>query len=222
MSENGKNEKLFLPEVHERHEDPLIKKARHVMEGYSKLQTFITVGANPYGEEPLKFYSELYREMEPQLTELTFYLILNGSIHKSKKIEKTVHLAQQIMGRLRILHERYFNTFISGNPIYYTDDIAYARKSNEDLILDIAFYFSELDQLRQKKWEVSFSHFFFFYTHNISRHFIWVSSLKIWHIKKYYIIRYKILLSNRIIYFKIKIFSKKPLFINKIRLPINR
>lgn len=162
MSEkNGKSEKLFLPQQHERYEDPLILKVRQLIEGYSKLQTFITIGVNPNGEEPLKFYSKLYGEMEPLFTEITFYLILNGLLHKSKKIEKAVFLSQQIMGRLRILHERYFNTFISGNPIYHTDEIAYSRKSNEELILDMASYFSELNSLKTKKWRMSFSHPFF-------------------------------------------------------------
>lgn len=146
-----KSENLFLPERHERHEDPLFPKIRQLIEVYSKLQSFITLGANSNTEEPLRFYYELYGEMKPLFDEVTFYLMLNGLLHKSKKIKKAVGLSQQIMGRLRILHERYFNTFISGNPIYHTDEIAYSRKTNEELILDMAFNFSEFDSLKTKK-----------------------------------------------------------------------
>ena len=145
------NEKLFLPERRERHQDPLFLKVRQLIDGYSRLQMFISVEVDHNDEEPLKFYSMLYGEMESLLTEIIFDLILNGLLHRSRKIEKAVFLAQQIMGRLRILHERYFNTFISVNPIYHTDDISYSRKSNDDIILDIAFLFSEFDSLKPKK-----------------------------------------------------------------------
>ena len=100
-------ERIFLPNHFERHVNVIIPKIRKFILGYKLLENFLSLETNPDDEESLEFYSDLYNDMSPLLTEITCYLINNGYSGKRRRVDESIRLSQKILGLLKLLDKRY-------------------------------------------------------------------------------------------------------------------
>ena len=114
------------------------------------------MGTNPNDEVSLHFYSELYTDMAPLMTEITCYLISKGYTGKRKSVDNVVFLSQKILGFLKVLHQRYVIAITSqdmdSDPRWYgTSD-----KSNSQIIDEMLILFHEMN----KGWVITCPFFY--------------------------------------------------------------
>ena len=146
-------EKLFLPENFQREESVIEKKIRKFMLGFKLLETFLEMGRSPNDSESLEFYSDLYNDLAPILTEITCYDINNGYIKKSKQVEDSIRISQKILGLLKILHTRYIISLTSPDPIEDPRWDSISKKSNTEIVEDISLKLERMDSLELKEQE---------------------------------------------------------------------
>lgn len=150
---------MFLPEHSEKHESVIKKKIRKFILAYKLLEQFLSMGTNPDDEESLQFYSNLYVDMAPVLTEITCYVINNGYFGKKKRIDNAILLSQKVLGHLKILHIRYLISIVS-QPI---EDVRWneiPKKSNEKIVEEMDSFFKEMYSF-SFGWRMSYYSFFF-------------------------------------------------------------
>jgi hypothetical protein len=136
--------RLFLPTHTERHESIMKKKVRTFIVGCGLLQNFLSMGTNPDDEENLEFYSDLYKGMEPLLTEITCYLISIGYLSRRKRIDNSISLSQKILGLLKILHLRYVISITSQNPTSDTRWYQESDKTSEEIVKEISILIEKM------------------------------------------------------------------------------
>lgn len=137
-------ERMFLPNHFEKHEDVIFKKVRKFMLGYKLLEEFLSLGVDPNDEESLEFFSNLYKDMAPLLTEITCYVINNGYSGKRKRVDYGIILSQKILGLLKIFHLRYLASITSQDPISDPRWYQQSDKSNQIILEEISRYFEQM------------------------------------------------------------------------------
>jgi len=150
------NLRMFLPEYHERHESVMKKKVRKFILAYKLLEQFLSMGTNPNDEESLHFYSNLYIDMTPVLTEITCYVINNGYI-KRRRIKESITLSQKILGQLKILHMRYIIVITSPDPFGDPRWVEISTKSNAEVVEEIENLFEKMYSLSNENegWDIT-------------------------------------------------------------------
>lgn len=141
---NEEGLRLFWPNHCERHEEAIWKKIRKFILGYKLLNEFLLMGTNPNDEESLQFYSNLYVENAPILTEITCYVISNGYFGKRKRIDNAISLSQKIMGLLKVLHKRYVISITSTDPLGDQRWYEISKKSNVEIIEEMILSFESM------------------------------------------------------------------------------
>lgn len=136
--------RLFWPDYCERHEEAIEKKIRKFILAYKLLDEFLLMGTNPNDEESLQFYSNLYVENAPILTEITCYVISNGYSGKRKRIDNAILLSQKIMGLLKVLHKRYVISITSPDPIGDQRWYEISKKSNAEIVEEMILFFKRM------------------------------------------------------------------------------
>ena len=136
--------RLFWPDYRERHEEAIEKKIRKFILAYKLLDEFLLMGTNPNDEESLQFYSNLYVECAPILTEITCYVISNGYAGKRKRIDNAILLSQKIMGLLKVLHKRYVISITSPDPIGDQRWYEISKKSNAEIVEEMELFFKRM------------------------------------------------------------------------------
>ena len=63
--------------------------------------------------EDLKFFSEMFLEVRPLVSEVTYYVVVNGYAGLRSKIDHLVFVIQNILGNLHVLHSRYVVSTVS-------------------------------------------------------------------------------------------------------------
>ena len=137
-------QRLVWPEHHDVYESDIKKKIRKFMMAYSLLHEFLTMGEDPEGRESMQFYSNLYVDMVPLLTEITCYVINNGYMNKRERVDNAIFLSQKILGCLKMIHHRYLVSITSVLPIEDNRWYQYTEKSNQEIIDEIADYFDKI------------------------------------------------------------------------------
>ena len=136
--------KLFKTEHFEKHENPIRATVWKFILGYKSLEQFLELGIDENSIESLRFYSNLYNDMAPILTEISSYVYGNGYIKKREKIKNGISESQKILGLLKLLHMRYIITLTSPYPL---DDPRWdeiTEKSNKEIVKEIE---SHLDRI---------------------------------------------------------------------------
>jgi len=137
-------ERMFWPNHLERHEDAIFLKVREFVMGYKLLQEFLSMGVDPNDEESLEFYSNLYNDMAPLLTEISCFVYNNGYSGKRKRVDNGIRLSQKILGLLKILHLRYLTSITSQDPISDPRWYQESDKTNREIVEEISRFFDKM------------------------------------------------------------------------------
>ena len=138
------NLRLFLPTHSERHEALMKKKIRKFILAFKLLQEFISIHSDPNKSDSLEFYSNIYVDTTPMLTEITCFVINNGYAGKRKRVDNAISTSQKILGLLKILHKRYIITVSSTDPL---DDPRWDEisiKTNSEIVEEISILFERM------------------------------------------------------------------------------
>lgn len=128
------NQKLFLLSHAGKHENIMKGKIRKFILGYKSLENFLLLETDPNDVMSLQFYSSLYVEMAPILTEVTCFVINNGYTGRRKRVDYAIIISQKILGLLKILHTRYVTSITSPNPIEDYRWYGVSEKSNVEIV----------------------------------------------------------------------------------------
>ena len=150
-------ERIFWPNHFERHVNVIIPKIRKFILGYKLLENFLSLETNPDDEESLEFYSDLYNDMSPLLTEITCYLINNGYSGKRRRVDESIRLSQKILGLLKLLDKRYVVSITSQDPISDSRWYQASSKSNREIVEEISILTKEMYSLHKeiKGWVIA-------------------------------------------------------------------
>ena len=134
MTENEKL--LFLPHVSSRHPSVVKENARILQRKFAMIHEILPVLENSNGKEELKYFSNLYVEAKPVLTQIVRFVTEN-KIADKKEIEENVRKAEEILGHLKILHLRYKSVYtfppISDKPAWYR----YSQMENREILEEL-------------------------------------------------------------------------------------
>lgn len=142
---------LFKPERRARYNEYIKGKIRKFIIGYKELEMYFTIGSNPYNRESLKFYSDLFKSMSSQLSEITCYMDGNKLISKREKLKRSIDLFEKVLGLMKVLDQRYLITITSPDP---TEDPRWYKesdKTNKEIIEKIIILLYEINSLKPKK-----------------------------------------------------------------------
>ena len=145
------NLKLFKTEHFEVPVPDIKKKAKKFILGYKSIESFLEMEVDSNKLETLQFYSSLYEVMNPLLTEIHNYVITDIYASRRKCFEDAISRSQTILGLIRILHLRY-QSITSIDPIEDFNWYKLQKKSNSEIIGEIATLFAEMYPKKNKGW----------------------------------------------------------------------
>jgi hypothetical protein len=140
----GKEQRLFAPDFHDKHESEIKKKIREFILGYKSLEIFLSLESDPNDERSLLFYSELYENMSKLLTHITCFVVVHGYKGRRKRVDEGIRNSQKILGLLKILHLRYLVNITSADPFSDPRWCENTDDSNAKIIQDIKYYFKKM------------------------------------------------------------------------------
>ena len=154
-------ERMFLPVHFERHESVIKKKVRKFMLGYNLLNEFLSMKTDPNNRESMEFYSNIYSDMAPLLTEITCSVVNNGYSGRRKRVDNAIFVSQKILGLLKILHLRYMISISSPDPFGDSRWFEISPKTNYEIVKEITKLFNEMYSfnVKDKGWDI-YSSFF--------------------------------------------------------------
>jgi len=144
------NLNLFLPDHAEKHESIMKKKIRKFILAYKLLDQFLSMEINPDDANSLQFYSNIYVDMAPLLTEITCFVINNGYSGRRVRVDNAILISQKVLGLLKFLHLRYMISITSQDPILDFRWYQVSDKSNSEIVGEIAKLFDSMYSLKLK------------------------------------------------------------------------
>ena len=112
-----KMEELFLHRLAERHLSDIRRKISIFRRNFEMLHELLSCDDYYKEREELEYFSNLYLELAPILTEITCYAGSSGYLRKKKKVDRIVFNSQKVLYYLKVLHTRY----LSLNGLPYTE-----------------------------------------------------------------------------------------------------
>ena len=100
-------QELFRHRLAEKHPSEIKEKARNLITKFLMLHETLSSITDHNGREYLKYFSELFQEAQPLVTELTSYVVIHGYSGRVRKFDNSIFRMQEIIGNLKILHMRY-------------------------------------------------------------------------------------------------------------------
>lgn len=107
-------QELFLHRLAERHPSQIKRKIGIFRRSLEMLHEFLSYDDYYKEREELEYFSKLYIELSPILTEITCYVGGKGYFGKKKKVDRIIFNSQKILGYLKVLHSRYLS--LNGFP----------------------------------------------------------------------------------------------------------
>ena len=141
--------RMFWPEHHDVEEKRIKKVAREFINAFKLLEMYIPMDSLSHSRESLQFYSSLYKEMGPMLTEITCYIICHNGYERRVRIKKTIENAQKVLGYLKILHERYIISLISNDYLGDERWFSISPLTCEQVVEEIGKCFREMYSTRR-------------------------------------------------------------------------
>ena len=127
---------LFLPHVGLRHPSDVKGNARILIRKFALMLEVLPVLENVNGRKELEYFSNLYFEAIPVLTQIVCFVCENKLADRDE-IYRRVDRALSILGYLKILHLRYESVSVlppvSDNPGWYK----YSQLENKEIMVKL-------------------------------------------------------------------------------------
>nr|MBR6100180.1 hypothetical protein [bacterium] len=128
-----KKQELFRHHVAEQHPSEIKEKARTLITKFLMLHETLSSIDDHNGKEYLKYFSELFQEAKPLVTELTTYVVVQGYSGRVRKFDNSVFRMQEILGNLKLLHLSYLSLV----TIPRESDYLFSQKGNKEILNDL-------------------------------------------------------------------------------------
>jgi hypothetical protein len=138
-----KEKELFRHRLAERHPSEMKKRAKALCTKLAMLHETISSVADCNHKENLKYFSKLYGEVLPLVTDVTCYVVQNEYTGRRKKVDDLVLKTQQMLGYLKVLHLRYESLRLppkSDHLNWWT----YSQKGNKEILTEMKMLLEEM------------------------------------------------------------------------------
>jgi hypothetical protein len=130
-------QELFCHHHAEKHPSEIKEKARTLITKFLLLHETLSFINDHNGREYLKYFSELFQEAQPLVTELTSYVVVHGYSGRVKKFDNSVIRMQEILGNLKVLHMRYLSLVTVPKRTDELEWWKFSQKGNKEILHDL-------------------------------------------------------------------------------------